>query len=124
VTPAILIRGAMLVGILLFGGVTWYVRRDGQPPALTHETLTTMLWVGRGTWILSMATCLSLFGMLRNARNQQRVVALSIAGWAAGEAVAIVGGVIWFLTGITKWYSAGLVYFVLALLALPLKRQS
>lgn len=122
-TPTILIRGAMLVGVLLFGGVTWYVRRDGEPPTLSRDTLTTLLWVGRGTWIVSMATCLALFGMLRNARSQQRITALSITGWAAGEAVAIVGGVIWFLTGISKWYSAGLVYFVLALLTFPVKRQ-
>lgn len=114
----------MLIGVLLFGGVTWYVRRDGSPPELSRDTLTTLLWVGRGTWLVSMATCLALFGMLRNARSQQRITALSITGWAAGEAVAIVGGVIWFLTGISKWYSAGLVYFVLALLAFPLKRQS
>lgn len=123
-TPAILIRGAMLIGVLLFGGVTWYVRRDGSPPELSRDTLTTLLWVGRGTWLVSMTTCLALFGMLRNARSQKRITALSITGWAAGEAVAIVGGVIWFLTGISKWYSAGLVYFVLALLAFPLKRQS
>ncbi len=122
-TPAILIRGAMLVGVLMFGGVTWYIRRGGGGPGLDPDTLPTLLWVGRGTWILSMATCLSLFGMLRKARSEQRVTALSIAGWAAGEAVAIVGGVIWFLTGISNWYSAGLVYLVLAFLAFPVKRS-
>ncbi|MEP7380449.1 MAG: hypothetical protein ABI910_02115 [Gemmatimonadota bacterium] len=122
-TPTILIRGAMLVGVLLFGGVTWFLRREGQGPGLDPDTLTTLLWVGRGTWILSMATCLALFGMIRNARNERRILSLSIAGWAAGEAVAIMGGVIWFLTDISKWYSAGLVYLVLAFLAFPVKRS-
>ncbi|MCC6772221.1 MAG: hypothetical protein IT360_13595 [Gemmatimonadaceae bacterium] len=122
-TPALLIRLALLAGVLMFGGVTWYIRREGAGPGLDPETLRTLLWVGRGTWILSMATCVSLFGMLRNARSQARIGALSLVGWAAGEAVAMVGGVIWFLTGITQWYSAGLVYLVLTFLAFPARRE-
>jgi hypothetical protein len=35
----------------------------------------------------------------------------------------MVGGVIWFLTGITQWYSAGLVYLVLTFLAFPARRE-
>lgn len=122
-TPALLIRLALLAGVLMFGGVTWYIRREGAGPGLDPESLRTLLWVGRGTWILSMATCVSLFGMLRNARSQARIGALSLVGWAAGEAVAMVGGVIWFLTGITQWYSAGLVYLVLTFLAFPARRE-
>ena len=122
-TPALLIRLALLAGVLMFGGVTWYIRREGAGPGLDPETLRTLLWVGRGTWILSMATCVSLFGMLRNARSQARIGALSLVGWAAGEAVAMVGGGIWFLTGITQWYSAGLVYLVLTFLAFPARRE-
>ncbi|MBK6486635.1 MAG: hypothetical protein IPF98_07170 [Gemmatimonadetes bacterium] len=122
-TPALLIRLALLAGVLMFGGVTWYIRREGAGPGLDPESLRTLLWVGRGTWILSMATCVSLFGMIRNARSQARIGALSLVGWAAGEAVAMVGGVIWFLTGITQWYSAGLVYLVLTFLAFPARRE-
>lgn len=121
--PALLIRLALLAGVLLFGGVTWYIRREGPRPEMATDTLHTLLWVGRGTWILSMATCVSLFGMIRNARSEARIGALSLMGWAAGEAVALVGGVIWFLTGISQWYSAGLVYLVLTLLAFPARRE-
>jgi len=121
-TPTILIRVAMLVGVLLFGGVTWYLRRADAALGIDPDALTTLLWVGRGTWLVSMATCLALFGMIRNARSEGRVRALSLVGWAAGEAVALMGGVIWFLTGITDWYSAGLIYLVLTFLAFPARR--
>lgn len=121
-TPAILIRVALLVGVLLFGALTWYIRRDAPATGMDPEALHTLLWVGRGTWIVSMATCIAIFNMLRTARSASRVSALSLVGWAAGEAVALVGGVIWFLTGITQWYSAGLVYLVLTFLAFPARR--
>ncbi|MGB5018205.1 MAG: hypothetical protein WBO66_00565 [Candidatus Moraniibacteriota bacterium] len=121
--PALLIRGAMLVGVLLFGALTWFLRREGQGAGLDPDARNTMLWVGRGTWLVSMATCLALFGMIRNARSKARVRALSLVGWAAGEAVALLGGVIWYLTGITNWYSAGLVYLVLTFLAFPVGRE-
>lgn len=116
---SILIRGAMLLGVLLFGGLTWFMRRDGGGPGFDPDGLKTLLWVGRGTWLISMATCLALFGMIRNSRSAARTRSLSLVGWAAGEAVALVGGVIWFLTGNSQWYSAGLVYLVLSFLAFP-----
>lgn len=122
-TPALLIRVALLLGVLLFGGVTWYIRRDGAGLGIDPDALHTLLWVGRGTWLVSLATCMALFGMIRNARSQARIDALSLVGWAAGETVALMGGVIWFLTGITQWYSAGLVYLVLTFLAFPARRE-
>ena len=70
-----------------------------------------------------MAACLVLFLALRNARRPQQVRTLSLIGWASGEAVPLMGGVIWLLTGNSRWYLLGLIYLVLTLLAFPAARE-
>lgn len=121
--PALLLRAALLLGVLLFGGVTWYVRRAGEAPPFDPANATTLLWVARGIWGFSMATCLVLFGLVRSARTAARVQSLSVIGWASGELVAMMGGVVWFLTGNSDWYAFGLVYLVLTFLAFPAARE-
>jgi ABC-type xylose transport system permease subunit len=117
--PLLLIRFAMLFGVLLFGGVTWYLRRDGSVSPFDPSGAKTLLWVARAVWGLSMAACVILFIVIRNARSRAQAQTLSLVGWASGEAVALMGGVVWFLTGNTQWYQFGLVYLVLTFLAFP-----
>lgn len=120
---SLLIRAAMLLGVLLFGGVTWFIRRSGDVPPFDPANASTLLWVARGVWGVSMAACIVLFFLWRNASSAARVQSLSIIGWSAGELVAMMGGVVWFLTGNTDWYSFGLVYLVLTFLAFPSARD-
>lgn len=120
--PMLIIRLAMLTGVLVFGGVAWFVRR-GSPPAFDPAGLNTLLWAARAVWGASMAACVVLFMALRNARRPQQVRALSLVGWAAGEAVPLMGGVIWLLTGNSRWYLLGVIYLVLTFLAFPLARD-
>ena len=122
-TPSRAIRLAMLVGVLLFGAVTWFIRRDGHVPDVAPEGLSRLLWLARASWGLSMAACVVLFALIRQARNASRIRTLSLVGWAYGELVALMGGVVWFLTGNSRWYSLGLVYLVLAFLAFPAPRD-
>jgi len=121
--PMFLIRLAMTLGVLMFGGITWYVRKSGNAPSFDPAGLDTLLWGARAVWGASMATCLILFFALRKVRQMQQVRSLSLVGWAAGEAVPLMGGVVWFLTGNTQWYAFGLVYLVLAFLAFPAPRE-
>jgi hypothetical protein len=120
--PLLLIRVAMMTGVLIFGGVTWFIRRSGDGPAFDPANATLLLWVARGAWGVAMATCLVLFALLRNTQQPARVRTLSVIGWATGELVALTGGVVWFLTGNPQWYSFGLVYLVLTFLAFPTPR--
>ena len=121
--PAILIRAALLLGVLFFGAVTWFIRRSGGVPPFDPANATALLWVARGVWGVSMATCLVLFGLLRHSRNAARARSLSIVGWASGELVAMMGGVVWYLTGDSQWYTFGLVYLVLTFFAFPAPRE-
>jgi hypothetical protein len=43
----------------------------------------------------------------------------SIGAWALGEMVALLGGVVWMITGSPAWYFPGLVFLVLTFLVFP-----
>jgi hypothetical protein len=120
--PVLLIRVAMMTGVLIFGGVTWFIRRSGDGPVFDPANAAPLLWVARGAWGLAMATCLVLFTLLRSERRPARVRTLSVIGWASGELVALTGGTVWFLTGNPQWYTFGLVFLVLTFLAFPAPR--
>ncbi len=120
--PLLLIRVAMMTGVLIFGGVTWFIRRSGDGPAFDAANASLLLWVARGAWGVAMVTCLVLFALLRSERRPARVRALSVIGWASGELVALTGGTVWFLTDNPQWYTFGLVFLVLTFLAFPAPR--
>ena len=119
-TPAIVIRITMVTGVLLFGAVTWFLRRSGSAPEpLTPESARTLLWMGRVAWGSALAGCIVIFALMQRNPASSRNQLFSIVAWALGELVALYGGVVWFLTGMTQWYVSGLVFLVLALLAFP-----
>lgn len=119
-TPPLLIRIAMLTGVLLFGGVTWFLRQSGSAPEPpTAESARTLLWMGRAAWAAAIAGCVVLFALLQREPSTARTRTLSIVAWAFGELVALYGGVVWFLTGLTQWYVSGVIFLVLSLLAFP-----
>ena len=114
-TPALAIRFAMLVGVLLFGGVVLFVRRAGTAPALPEASQSMLLLMGRFLWALAIVGCLVLYQRVGHA-SAPRASQLHIIGWALGESVALFGAVIWFLTGTPSWYVPGLTFLVLTFL--------
>ncbi len=114
-TPALAIRFAMLVGVLLFGGVVWFIRRSGTAPALPEASQEMLLLMGRFLWALAIVGCVVLFQVIARA-SASRAAQLHIIGWALGESVALFGAVIWFLTGTPSWYVPGLTFLVLTFL--------
>jgi hypothetical protein len=122
VNPSLTIRFAMLTGVLLFGGVTWFIRQSPDAPQYPADSASTLLWAARVAWILAIGGCIALFVAIRPARTTARAASLSIAAWALGEMVALFGGVVWFLTGSPAWYVPGLIFLVLTFLAFTGRR--
>lgn len=114
-----LIRIAMLTGVLLFGGMVWYMQRSGTAPVQTLADYGPLLTYARVFWGVAIAGLVAIWFAFQNARGAQgvrRVATLSIIAWALGEGVALLGGVVWMLTGSPAWYVPGLVFLVLTLL--------
>lgn len=114
-TPALAIRFAMLVGVLLFGGVVWFIRPSGSAPGLPEGAQEMLLLMGRFLWALAIVGCIVLFQAIGRA-SASRASQLHIIGWALGESVALFGAVIWFLTGTPSWYLPGVTFLVLTFL--------
>jgi hypothetical protein len=116
------IRVAMLAGVLSFGAVSWFVRRQGTAPASTVDPGLLGI-AGSVIWGLAVLGILVLFLLLRNRETPARRSAFSIIGWALGESVALFGGVYLFLIGDPKWFLAGLTALLLTFFIFPLRRR-
>lgn len=116
-----LIRISLLVGVLIFGALTWWLQRAGDRPPSDPASLRTLRTAGFAIW----AAALALLGFLRtrlaglseSARRSYLVI-----GWGVAEAVALFGGVVYFLTGDPRWYLAGLFFMIGSFLVFPLRR--
>jgi hypothetical protein len=117
--PQRLIRLAMLLGVLTFGGVVWYIRRSGDPPGVSADEARSLLWIGRAIWGVAIIGCIVVFQL---TQRRPRDSSYQILAWAFGEMVALYGAVIWFLTGTSGWYVPGLVFLVMTFLAFPARR--
>ena len=121
-TQAFLIRIAMLTGVLMFGGVTWFLRQSEPTPQVESTLLPTLLWMARAVWAVAIVGCIILFGIVRRDPSGLRARRLSVIAWALGESVALFGGAVWFLTGTPVWYAPGVVFLVLTFIAFPARR--
>ena len=115
-TPALAIRFAMLSGVLLFGGIVTFARRSGTAPGMPEESQRMLLLMGRFLWVASRSP--DAFSSIRRqaARSPRAHHSCTSSAWALGEAVALFGAVVWFLTGTPSWYVPGLTFLVLSFL--------
>ena len=118
-----LIRFAILLAVLTFGGVTWFVHR--QPgwtpdPSMDPAVLRSVGYALWGTALIAVA-----FLRLRWDREQSpaRRAPLRVVGWALGEAPALWGGVYYFVTDDAGWYALGVTFLILTFLLFPIPRK-
>lgn len=121
-TKLLLIRTAMLLGVLLFGAVTWYLQRQGSLETIEAGQTRLLTYVFMALVATALATLFALRARLASARDAARQFTLYIAGYAVAEGAALFGGVIWFIGGAREWYIAGLVLMVVAFQILPVRR--
>ncbi len=121
-TVAIL-RLAMLIGAALFGVVIATVG-GADPSAYPATTARTFTLIGRGVWGAALAGCLFLWAKARDERHPAKLFSLSMIGWALGEAVALFGGVYWYVLGSSQWYFPGLGFLALSMAMLPGVRRA
>ena len=113
-----LIRIALLVGVLAFGGVVWYLRRtsDATYPVNPHGLRVA----GQAVWGVMTLGTLTLF-LLAGRATPERRATLSVIAWALGEATAIYGGLFWMLLGDSQWYLYGVACLLLTYFIFPIR---
>jgi hypothetical protein len=116
-----IIRLAIFGGALLFGIVTWWLRRATPPPI--EADIGPLRFVGYALWVSVLVVLAFLRGLFGKAVDQTRRSTLLIISWAAAESLALFGGVVWFLHGDSRWYVAGMCLMLATFILFPLQRQ-
>jgi len=113
-----LIRIALLVGVLAFGGIVWFVRRsqDASYSVDPHG----MRVAGQAVWAIMTLGTLGLFLAAGRASPERRAT-FSVIGWALGEATAIYGGLFWMMLGDPQWYLYGVACLLLTYFIFPVR---
>ncbi len=116
-----LIRIALLVGVLAFGGIVWYLRKSGD--ATVYSVNPRGLRVaGQAVWGTMTLGTLGLFLAGSRAPAERRVT-FSVIAWALGESTAIYGGLFWMLLGDPQWYYYGVACLLLTYFIFPIRQS-
>ena len=109
----------MMGGVLLFGGVSWFLHRtpDWVPsePGLVDQ-LTRIALIA---WVIVGVALVGMFMKYRGAENPARASTIAILAWAQAETLALLGGVVYFLTASAGWYVAGVTVLALTFATFP-----
>ena len=113
-----LIRIALLVGVLAFGGIVWYLRRSADTAYLVNPRALRV--AGQAVWGLMTLGTLGLFLTAGRAKPARRA-RFRVIAWALGEATAIYGGLFWLLLGDSQWYLYGVACLLLTYFIFPIR---
>ena len=117
-----LIRAALLIGVLVMGGIMWLVRRQGGQPAAPVETLAMLRTLGFVWWGVALAGMLVLLFRSRRQRVGAPVPRLNIIGWTLAELPALHGAIYYLSSGDLRWYVNGLYLLLASFLLFPIRR--
>ena len=115
---------SLLAGVLLFGGVTYYVRSQAGTAAqmLTAAEAQQLKYVGYAIW--SVAVLGSLIVKLRfGARIERGDYTIAMIGWSLAEAAALFGGVYYWLGGDYSLWLAGVIAMLVSFSLFPIPRD-
>ncbi len=115
------IRLSIFGGALLFGIVTWWLRRETPPPM--EMDMGPLRFVGYALWVSVLVVLAFLRGLFGKTTDTPRRTTLLIISWAAAETLALFGGVVWFLHGDSRWYVAGMCFMLATFILFPLARE-
>jgi hypothetical protein len=123
-TQLLIIRTALLLGLLLFGASTWYAHRRGTLNLLTPDKAQLFGYIFTALAGTTLAALFFLRARLGTAGDTKQLMSMYIIGYAFTEGTALFGGVVWFLGGSSNWFIAGLVLMIVSFQVLPVRRPA
>jgi hypothetical protein len=118
-TPLHAIRLAMMGGVLLFGGVSWFLTQSPDWTSPEPGIGDQLNRIARIAWIVVSVALIVMFMKFRQPNDIARASSVAILAWALGETLALLGGVVYFLTSMPGWYIAGVLVLTVAFVAFP-----
>jgi hypothetical protein len=114
----------MMLGLVLFGVSTMYMKQRGSVTVLSDERAQLFAYIFIALAALAIGGMILIRSRITEADEVRRVMLHYIVGYALAEAAALFGAVTWFLGGAREWFVAGLIVMVVAFQILPVKRET
>ncbi|MEJ7810361.1 MAG: hypothetical protein WKG32_08100 [Gemmatimonadaceae bacterium] len=113
------IRIALLMGVIMFGAVTYFLHRGGGWTPAPRETLALLRTFLVVVWAGALAALLFLRSRLTGVTDAARRRTLLTIAWAVSESVALFGGVYYFLSDDPRWFLSGVFFMLAAFMIFP-----
>ncbi|HKS04993.1 MAG TPA: hypothetical protein VJR92_01660 [Gemmatimonadaceae bacterium] len=123
-TQLLLIRTALLAGLLLFGAATWYIRRGTTIVPMPADRAQQFGYIFIALAVSALGGMFFVRSRLEKGVEGTAAVQQYMTGYAMAEGTALFGGVTWYMGGNQNWYIAGVLLMVTAFQILPIKRES
>ncbi|MEP6691834.1 MAG: hypothetical protein ABJD07_11810 [Gemmatimonadaceae bacterium] len=118
-----LIRISLALGVMLFACVIWFQHR--QPGWSSHGfSLPALQWAQLAASFVAVAFTIFMRERLSNQHDIVRRAAILMPGWMLGEAAALLGAVIYYLTDDARFLGVGLAVLFATFLLLPVQRNA
>jgi hypothetical protein len=119
-----LVRGALLGGVVLFGAAVFLIQRSQPPEPLAADAAARLRLF---FIVIGLVTAVGLFvvrSLAERAADFQKAARLAIIGWAVAESLALLGGVIYLLTGRPLLYLIGTMVLIAACVLVPIPEET
>lgn len=120
----IIIRTAMMLGLVLFGVATMYIQRKGPTNAMSDDTMKMFSYIFIAMAVSGLGAMIFIRSRLGAIQDTRKQVSMYLVGYALAEATALFGAVTWYVGGAREWFIAGLVLMVVSFQVLPVKRSA
>lgn len=122
-TMLAIVRVAMLGGIVILGAVAIFLTKSGQVQPMADEILAPL----RIAFVAILGIVVVTMFFFRKKRRaltpEDDPTTVNIIGWALGEAMAMFGAVILFLSGDLSYFFAGVVIMLVAFVFFPIPQE-
>jgi hypothetical protein len=118
----LVVRTAMLLGVLLLGVIAWFRHRNGSIVAIDAATVRLLTYLCYGAIPATVALLFVLRKLAATAQPRGQML-LYLAGYGAAEVVAVLGGALWLFSGERVPYLLSLVLMASSFQVLPIPRE-
>jgi hypothetical protein len=114
-----IIRATFLISPLAFGVFVWIYLGDRSQTQAAPGTTNALGYLFIAAAIAAVATILVIRSVRTGSTDIARAVSLTIVGWAVGEGIGILGGVMYLLTADRLPFLVGVALLFVSMMLLP-----
>jgi len=117
------VRGALLSGVLIFGGVVWWLHDSGRIQPNPGDVGGLLEFISYGLSVIGLVAAFVIRAASTPERSMQQRTQWAIMAWALAESGGMLGGVHYLLTGIWRAWVVGALVLLAALILVPVPRR-